>query len=142
MIGAGEVRNIFSEELLESEPCDSSVNEAVGTTGPGAVSNGLSHASGHEVGVPLMLKHCVIILRVRWIDVAVTSIEGVGIDVTVQSDAVQDVDLRVELELEQLIVLPASSKQSAMVVEVVKEDEVVLLGAAVGVSVMFDGQET
>lgn len=57
IIGAGDVLKIFSELMLDSTPSSSSVKLAVGMTGPGAVSNGLSHVAGQEVGVPLVSKH-------------------------------------------------------------------------------------
>lgn len=72
-----------------------------------------------------------------------------GLEVMVQLEsmhavvALGDVVLNAELELEQLIVLPASSKQSAIVVNVVAKEvlaEVVETG--VGVSVTLDGHVT
>ena len=88
MIGAGEVLNIFSDVVLDMLSSDSSVKDAVGITGPGAVSNGLSHSTtGHEVGDPLVLKHCVTILRVRWIVDGVAVVLTGGVEVIVLRDA-------------------------------------------------------
>ena len=55
MIGAGEVWKIFSDVALDSGILSdsSSVNEAVGSTGPGAVSNGSLHIVGQSTAAPL-----------------------------------------------------------------------------------------
>lgn len=71
-----------------------------------------------------------------------------GLEVIVQSESMHAVvtlgdavlNGELELELEQLIVLPASSKQSAMVVNEVGLSE--LVEANIGVGVIFVGQVT
>lgn len=86
IIGAGEVWKIFSDVDVElpSLTDTSSESEAVGMTGPGAVSNGVAHILGHGTGLPsVALKHWVIIERVRAIvddeRVGVKMLEGVDV---------------------------------------------------------------
>lgn len=67
ILGAGEVRNILSEPVLDPGLAAkfSSDREAVGIAGPGAVSNGSLQSVGHDTGVAFRSKHCVMVLPVR-----------------------------------------------------------------------------